>query len=184
MAATAPHLTPFVLLLGTLSFLCSFAFHVGLWRSGTTATRTMGRLFTIFLGIPALSFAGVFAMGQLFGSESPGLVGNPFAMLHGFVWHGALAAVYLMTYPAIQAESPSLVVLRAIADAMPAGLDWQEIAATFHPDALVNDRLADLLTDGLVCQQGGQYQLTAKGGFLATIFAAYRRVLGLPCGEG
>jgi len=183
--APYPHISPFVFVMGQLSFMVSFLVHLEIWR-GLKPRRQIGLLAMIFVGGPLCLFAAFVVVGQG-GPPAAGLevVRDPWQILYAFIWHLALAAAYIMSYPAMQADAPSLTLLLAIAAKMPAGLDGRQIEGLFSPDALIDARVDDLLSDGLVQQaEDGQYSPTMKGRFFATIFMGYRRLLGLPMGEG
>jgi len=183
LSTTYPHISPFVFIIGTFSFVCSFFVHLEIWRT-LRPGKQMGLLTMIFVLGPVCLFISLFVAGQLFQSPGSWFVRNPFNLSCVFIWHLALSAAYIMSYPAIQAESPSLVMLLAIAESMPQGLNARQIENTFPPDALINDRANDLHAEGFMRRRGDQDIPTAKGRLLCGIFTSYRRLLGLPRGEG
>lgn len=178
-----PHITLLVFLIGTASFLCSMLVHIQVWRALPHA-RTIARLFAIFVIWPALFFLALAGAGFIFESPGSWFIRNPANLSYVYIWHLELSAIYIMTYPAIQAQSPTLVLLLAIARNMPEGLDARQIREIFSSDALLHDRFADLVSDGFLICMGEEYTLTAKGRILRAIFFAYRRLMGLPRGEG
>lgn len=183
--AQYPHISPFVFVMGLLSFMVSFLVHLEVWR-GIKPRRQIGLLAMIFVGGPGCLFASLVIACQG-GPPAAGLavIRDPWQIVYAFIWHLALAAGYIMSYPAMQADAPSLTLLLAIAAKMPAGLDGRQIEALFSPDALIDARVDDLLSDGLVQRAAdGQYAPTMKGRLFAAIFTGYRRLLGLPMGEG
>lgn len=95
---------------------------------------------------------------------------------------GAMAAAYIATYPALEAASPSLVILNDIDVAGSAGLPRQQLFDTMTDAVLLAPRIADLLGEGLVCCQEGRYRLTGKGERLAHLFIGLRKLLRLPAG--
>jgi hypothetical protein len=94
----------------------------------------------------------------------------------------ALAAAWVMTYPAIEVESPTLVIVAAVAAAGPDGLAEAALRRALGDDALVRPRIRDLLDEGLAEARAGRLRLTARGAALARLFALWRRVLGLGTG--
>jgi len=175
--------TLFTFLAGTASFLLAMLLHAVRWRIPLSARTTAG-LFATFVAWPAAAYLVLFGLGHALQSPGSWFVRAPFHLLFVYVWHLALSAVYIMTYPAIQAESPSLVMMLAVAAKMPEGADMEDICQAFPPQSLLRDRLDDLLADGLLQDSGAGYVLSWKGQLLAAVFTNYRRLLGLPMGEG
>lgn len=88
----------------------------------------------------------------------------------------------MITYSAIEADSPSLVMVMAIANAGPDGMDAREFEATLNDDLLIKPRVADLITDKMAYKEGNRYRLTGKGLLFANIFIYYRMLLRAPKG--
>lgn len=89
---------------------------------------------------------------------------------------------YMITYSAIEVDSPSLVMIISISEAGPTGLSKEDFRKTMTDDLLIKPRVNDLLTDRMVDLNRGQYTLTTKGCVLARIFILYRRLLNAPKG--
>lgn len=183
MITTPPQISPLVFLVGASTFLGAMLIHIQIWRA-FPAARTISKLFLIFVICPTAIVLTLFLAGHIFRSPGSWFVRNPFNLLHVCICHLAMSAIYIMTYPAIQAKSPSLVLLLKIHERMPAGLDAEAIKGIFPHDSLLHARFDDLITDGLLEKTGKGYSLTATGRLLRTIFTTYRRILGLPVGEG
>ena len=98
--------------------------------------------------------------------------------------HVALACAYIQIYPACQANSPSLQIMRVVDQKMPAGMTENEIRKSFHQEELFDARLQDLIKSGLVEESGGQVRMTKRGGNFVAPFLFIRRWVGLPFGEG
>jgi len=94
----------------------------------------------------------------------------------------ALASSWVMTYPAIEVESPTLVIVRAIAGRGPDGLEEAELRRVLDEDVMVRPRIRDLLDEGLAVRHGDRLVLTAKGVALARLFATWRNLLRLGMG--
>ena len=86
---------------------------------------------------------------------------------------------YLITYSAIEADSPSLVMMMTIADAGPDGLPKARFEQLMTDDLLIIPRIRDLGRDEMVMLADGKYVLTPKGKGFVRIFIWYRRILGL-----
>lgn len=162
-----------VIALGTASFLVAFFLHAALWRRGRPA-REMTRLFVIFAVLPLPFYLAA-------GAAEPG---RALPLLFAFLWHLALSAAYIMTYPPIQAGCPSLKIVLLVKNAGAKGLSAEEIRSLFSRDALFDERFRDLVKDGLVAFKYDAWGITLGGRVLSRVFLLYRRLLGLPLGEG
>ncbi len=98
------------------------------------------------------------------------------------VLYCCLAAAYIVSYPAMEADSPSLEIVRNIAKAGASGLEKRELYSTMTDEKLVVARVEDLLNDGLARLDSGKYMLTPKGRFLAGVFVWFRGLLNAPKG--
>lgn len=89
----------------------------------------------------------------------------------------SLTLAYIVTYSAIEVDSPSLVMILNIARANLKGVDKDEFEQKMAQDALIGDRISDLLTGGFINFDGQVYKLRTKGILIARIFIAYRKFL-------
>lgn len=88
----------------------------------------------------------------------------------------------MITYSAIEADSPSLVMIRAVAKAGSGGLNKKEFEKTMNDDLLVIPRVRDLLNDKMAYIDGEKYRLTPKGFLFARLFVLSRKILNAPKG--
>ena len=96
----------------------------------------------------------------------------------------AFTLAYMITYSAIEADSPTLLMIRTIAAAGDKGIARDDFFATLSDAVLVDPRLRDLITDRMAVLAEGKYRLTGKGRLFASIFTNYRALLGLGKGGG
>lgn len=135
-----------------------------LWKKHGKIPRQMAMLFLLFAGLPLLSFAFDHSIDRLF-----------LAL--------ALGGAYIMTFPAAAAESPTILIIDILDKNGPQG----EIEISEKLRARVNlseDRVADLESDGLGSRDGKKLKVTFPGRAIGYVFWTYRRLLGLPIGEG
>ena len=90
----------------------------------------------------------------------------------------ALAAAYVMTYPAIEVESPTLVMIEAITRRGAEGLPRELLFEQLNDAVLVAPRIRDLVAEGWAEEHDGRLQLTAPGRRLVRMFILWRRLLG------
>ena len=88
----------------------------------------------------------------------------------------------MITYSAMEADSPSLVILNHIADAGSEGVAKDVFFDSLNDDILVKPRIKDLLRDKMAYLEEGRYRLTPKGIRFARIFILFRGLLKAPKG--
>jgi len=147
--------------------------HVLLWRLFKVRKQILW-LFLIFLGVPTVA---------LFTNLSRGADPVEWSLWYLLVF--TLSCCYILFFPAVQTESPTLAMVRHIDQRKPfGGLTRDEIMAAMCSDQPVQDRLIDLRNNGLIRASTGPQRLSGSGRLVAAFFYWYRRAMGLPCGEG
>jgi hypothetical protein len=91
-----------------------------------------------------------------------------------------LSFAYVMTFPAIQAESPTLRLIRLLRE-NGGEMAESELIRLLGEGSILDDRKRDLASDGLIGEKG---ELGLAGRGLALFFRAYRRMAGLKEGNG
>ncbi len=164
------------LLIGVASFSLSLALHVLLWRLSRPRS-DLWVLLAIFLAFPTLV-----ALLILAGRAALPDAGFPAPLDVGAVLmlHWAISAAYVQSYPAAQAQSPSLEIAHAIAKSAPRGLSREELMATLTTGSLVQARVEDLVSNRLIRMEGDRYVLTPGAARLVEFFLGLRAFLGLP----
>jgi hypothetical protein len=164
------------LLWGSLITGSAFVVHLLIWRIRVPVRQTRALLLT-FGSVMALTLGSLAAAPQVFPAHIP----IPDALadyVHIALFVTACTAAYVITYSALEADSPTLVMVRAIAAAAPHGLEDEEFRARISDDVLVKPRLADLVRDGMLRLEDGCFWLTGKGRRLVNIFIVFRGILG------
>jgi hypothetical protein len=170
-----------ILLLGTFIFFLALSLHLAIWRL-CLPKRHRKALLRIFL---ATFFVIIFVIWILSSRDLiPGIFRIHYfsEVIHTFIFVIAFTFSYIITYSAVEANSPSLAIIKTIARAGDEGLGKEKLLMMLNNDVLIRPRLADLLTDGLVSITDGRYRLTSKGFLTARIFITYRKLLNLPIG--
>lgn len=154
-------------------FALALLAHLALWRARRPLrhTRALLRIF-------ALVLAGGLLLLRA-GADGGGRTGlcelAPVALL--FV---SLALAYIVTYTAVQVDSPSLVMVLAVARAGERGVSRAELEAALTDDLLVTPRLDDLVRDEVATCRDGVYRLTGRGLPYLRLIRFWRRLMGLP----
>lgn len=158
-------------------FAAAFLLQVALWR-----VRVPVRQVKVLLAIFAGTFAAALAAGGLAAAAAPAW--GRFLPRGGAEWlqlalfHVAATLAYMITYSAVEVDSPSLHMVLAIRAGGAAGLPEADLLALRRDDRLVAPRVRDLVTDRMAVLAGGRYRLTPKGALLARTFVLYRALLG------
>ena len=152
--------------LGIAGFGISFLIHILIWR-WVRPKRQLIWLAGIFLVCPAFSY---FILYYHFAD-------NPAFVLAG-VLHILFSAAYILSYPAIQAPSPSLKIIRDVAAAMPRGLDREDLLRILEGDKPLNFCVDNLIKERLVWLKGDKLELSLFGRLVSWFFRNYLRWLG------
>ncbi len=165
-----------VLLYGLCLFFLSFVLQLIILKVHLPKRQTKALLLVFFStmagGLICISFfsnytetLGIFALDFLY------------EYVHIALFFISLTLAYMITYSAIEADSPSLVMIRAVARAGAEGLDKREFEKTMNNELLIVPRVRDLVTDKMAYMEGDKYRLTLKGVLFASIFIVYRKLL-------
>jgi hypothetical protein len=151
-----------------VQFLVSLVLQIGVWRITRRPNDVVpGQilwLFVLFLGGAALHYALHPSLPQL-------------------VLGWGLACTYIMSFPAASAKSPSLLIIDRLDRS--GSLTEADLERALNQSAnLVEDRLHDLKADGLIHSSGVEFRPSPVGRTIGYVFWTYRRLLGLPLGEG
>ena len=160
-----------VLLLGVSIFSLCLVGHIIVWRFHRPRhdARVLFALF--FMGGIAL-LSGFF--GSLSGTD----------WMANVLLHVAMSCGYIQLYPASQANSPSVTILKAVSQSMPHGMNEAEIRSLLDLEKNFQERIEDLLVSGLMIRENGRLSLTKRGRAFIVPFIYYRRMLGIPEGKG
>ncbi len=99
--------------------------------------------------------------------------------LHIALFYWAFTMAYLITYSAVEVDSPSLIMTLAIQKAGEEGLPIESFEANMSNELLLIPRVRDLVHDQIAVLKNGTYHLTPKGIVLAKIFNYYRNLLNI-----
>ena len=94
-----------------------------------------------------------------------------------FLYISAMLA-YIISYSAIEADSPTLLITLMIAQAGSGGLLKDDLKRSLGDDCLLIPRLKDLVRDGLAIFKDNRYALSLKGSMFIKVFIFYRTILG------
>jgi hypothetical protein len=168
-------MNPKILTYGFMMFLICLLVHIFLWRIKIPKKDAL-TLLLIFIIIPALGLFALFGI-KILGFRFP-LSG--LELLYTFFLHLSLSFVYISSYPAAQADSPSLYILLMIASSGRNGMTAEEIINMSSNTKLITDRVDDLLNYKLISEGKDCFKLRPIARAIIIFFIWYRKLLGLP----
>jgi len=158
-----------------------FILHWAIWRLRMPARHTRA-LLMIFLGTLGTGLALLHHFRREMQAWGWPLPANAAEFAHIGAFAIAVALAYIITYSAIEAESPTLAMILAIAEAGDVGFEQKAFHERMNDSLLVEPRIEDLVRDGHLGFSNGPYQLTRKGRLFIAIFRLQRQILGLGLG--
>ncbi len=167
-----------ILFWGSALFVLAFFIHLVLWKVKLPKRQTKAILQIFF----AVLFVGILVLWNL--PDSPIIWGiTPPVSLRGYIqislFFISLTLAYIITYSAIEADSPSLVIVTAIEKAGSSGLDKKHFNELMTDEILIKPRLKDILLNKMAEMDGDKYVLTPKGTLFARIFVFYRTIMNV-----
>lgn len=164
-----------ILFYGFSLFFIGFLIHLFVWRIHLPKNHTLSLLYIFF----AVFVTGIFIFKRnpniTFMGISVPQTGCEFLQLIFLCI--SLISFYIVNYPAIEVDSPSLVMIISIARAGK-GLDKNLFEEGMDNKILVIPRINDLLIGKFIYLEGGKYRLSKGGFFVARIFILFRNLLG------
>jgi len=159
-------------------FCFAFAVHWVTWQAWRP--KASGQVLVSLLVVSIIIAAGVLISLSLTSTAVGGwLPARAGEWLQAIVLALAISASYVMTYPAVECESPTLVIVDAIARRGPEGLELNDLYRDLSDDFLVMARVNDLCNESLAIETDGRFALTQRGRFLARVFMSWRTLLRL-----
>ena len=150
------------------SFITLFLFQLLIWRIVLPKNHSRA-IILIFVFV---YFSALILAKQL--SIVPALFFSQFTILFFLTFLS-----YLISYSAIEAVSPTILILLVIDREKEEGITLKEILHKINNDYLVNPRIQDLFKEKLIEKQGDYLTLTLKGDFFISIFLFFRKLLKL-----
>ncbi len=161
--------------------LLAFTIHILIWKIRIPYRQTRA-IVSIFLGMLAFPLGAAFLLARAYPVLQSHLPADIFQYCHIALFVISILFAYIITYTALEADSPTLVMVRKILEAGPGGLDKDSFNKSMTADLLVVPRCKDLLRDKMAYLDGDRYKLTTKGKLLANLFIHYRRLIGAGIG--
>jgi len=164
-------------------FLTGFLLHLVWWRIQIPHHQVRALLFWFFgLLVLMLAAHGISGTGDV--STMPLPFRGPADFLHALVMYVPVVLAYIVTYTAVQVDSPSFTMILLIAESGPNGIDEHHFYSTLNDDLLVRPRIRDLVRDQMAVLDKDLYRITPKGNRFIQAILLYRRLTRLPLPAG
>ncbi|HWG44316.1 MAG TPA: hypothetical protein VN688_16175 [Gemmataceae bacterium] len=167
------------LLWGGGLFGIGLAIHVLWWRLRRPKDDISALALCLLLLPAAIQFTG--GSWLWYAGSIRHLMVDSFLIL-GFIV--SLAAVYIISYPAAQAASPTMLVALRLAQRGEAGMSVKELVASLENADICGETVPRLLDERFACAVEGRLFLAKRGMQMVRVCLAWRYLLGLPEGEG
>ena len=160
-----------VLISGLALFFLAYSIHVTVWRVRPPRHEWRTLIF-VFSGFAAVALAVV-----LCGSETQRLGLTLPRLALTLLLFGGLSIVYLILFSALQADSPTLTMIRLIRHRRSDGITTAELSANFTSRSYPRERLDRMIEDGLVQSVDGRLRIAPHGKRFASVVLSYRELL-------
>ena len=162
-------------------FGVAWLLHLTLWRVRLPQAQLKTLLVLFFLTwCGAVGFAWASDWSYFFLGEGGTIVGFPYFCL--FYWAAALC--YVITYSAMEGDSPTLSITRHLHRKGFAGISHEEVENFFRQRPFVSARVKALVTDNILVEESGGYRLSPGRYVFFRIILGYRRVVFGPVKSG
>lgn len=171
----------FPLVIGLVGFLVGFLLHAVIWRWGVP--RESAKALSVCLGMGLVLVAALLGLAWLTLPEYAWLtLHDPVEYTMAFLFATSIATSYLLSYPAVEVESPSLTIIEMVAARGSAGLSIAELETRFPYDEIIQPRIDDLYREGYATRIQREIILTSRGAMLARLFVLWRNAFCLQKG--
>jgi hypothetical protein len=155
-----------IFLSGVGLFVLALAAHVILWKVRLPKHHT-----------PTL--LGIFSMVLLMCFPLALFQGFPLLeILHASLLFVSLSLCYVITYSAIEGDSPTLSLMRFVAEKPTQGRTLQEIDSFFTARPFIRARISALLHSSLVREENGRYLIHGSPSLPFRLILGFRRIYG------
>ena len=163
------------LTLAVFAIIVAWCLHLAAWRVRLPKSQ-LKALFLIFVSVWAVVVAASLAAGWPIKAVVEFLY---FSLIY---WSAALC--YMITYSAMEGDSPTLSLTRHLHRRGEKGISHEEIEDFFRQRPFVGARVKALVTDNVFIEEEGGYRLSAGRYLFIRVILGYRRVVFGPIKSG
>lgn len=169
------------ILASVLLLVCAFLLHLSWWRVAVPTSQLKALLFVFFVAW-CFAILGAWFSGWRFVSFADGHTVVGFLYFCLFYWAAALC--YVITYSAMEGDSPTLSLTRHLHRKGVAGISHEEVEKFFRQRPFVGARVKALVADNIFIEESGGYRLSPGRYAFFRIILGYRRVVFGPVKSG
>ena len=148
------------------------------WRLPSAQLKVLVVIFAVVWAVAALSvLAGLVRAG-------PSAVGSLVGFLYFCLIYWAAVFCYVITYSAMEGDSPTLSLTRHLHRRGEEGVSHEEIEDFFRQRPFVGARVKALVTDNVLIEEQGGYRLSPGSYVFFRVILRYRRVVFGPIKSG
>jgi hypothetical protein len=137
----------------------------------------MSALFGLYvISIPILNVFFIFFIYKIFHLASKDSLFFLSDFLRVTITSYSLAIAWIMTYPAVEVESPTLFAMREIGSSVAYGITKADLLKQMNNDLLVYPRIRDLAEEAMINIEDNTMLISAKGKRLIFVFNYWRRL--------
>jgi hypothetical protein len=152
-------------------FLVAFVVHLIIWRLKLPRAHIKALL---------LIFGAIFCAWLLVSIVRPWRIAE---VLHVTLFYWSMSLCYVITYTAIEADSPTLSLIRFLVEARTEGRSKDAVAQFMVSRPFVRARLGALARAGLIREEGSRYVATGVQPLFFRIVHEFRKLYG-PISKG
>ena len=157
------------------ALVVAWCVHLTIWRLRFPKSQ-LKTLLAIFLSV------WIAAIVLLFGSGCLAIKLINFLYFSLIYWSAALC--YVITYSAMEGDSPTLSLTRHLHGKGAEGISHEEIEEFFRQRPFVGARVKALVTDNIFIEESGGYRLSSGKYLFFRLILTYRRVVFGPIKSG
>jgi len=164
-----------VFLIGLILFILPFILQILLWRirlikrSGQNVNRVF-ILFWLFFFVSYVVMNYIIGVGLFIFSQ------NFLGLLHSFLFALSIFIAYIITYTAIELDSPSGAILLKTEKGNICGLKKERLYETLNDKDVILKRLQDLYKSNKLVKNNDHYSITKSGKRFLQLFLLPRRL--------
>jgi hypothetical protein len=155
-----------IFLCGAGLFALFLVAHVIVWKFRLPKRHTPALLGIFFMALP-LCFPLALIQGF-----------SLIEILHALLLYITLSLCYVITYSAIEGDSPTLSLMRFVAEQPTQGRTLQEIESFFAERPFIRARISALLHSSLVRQENGRYFIQGSPSLPFRMILGFRKIYG------
>lgn len=170
-----------VLVYGMGLYALAFLIHLVVWKIRMPKS-PMNGLLQIFSMTLGAGYLGIRALGPSFSLFQATVPQSLPECLHMGLLYLSLTLAYMVLYSALEADSPSVGLLRKIISTGAAGMGEEDLRQAFNNLDFLEARIRQLAEDKLITGENGKLQATRRGLLLLKVISLHRELCALPKG--